>query len=377
MMPEAVPGTDENLRSDAIKIARVICICGIVYTHTMLGGDPGNPWFHQPNLHNGIYWTFVEIFGRSSVPLLSIISGWLVAGSAAKRGYGRFVSNKAETLIAPMVAWNLIALIILSINAIAFGKSTSFHQTAAAVLNEIIPYRDGITINVQNAFLRDVFACMVLAPLLVRLSTRTLVFLLAGSAVWAIGEWQLYILLRPQILLFFTLGVLARRHRLDQTLGQFPMPTVPTVFIAVAALKIWLTLGGYGYTVDHPHVAAAIDNLMRLAAAMMFWRVALYLARGRLRGALLDAEKYVFMLFCSHVLIIKMMGPLLMKLEPMGSLRWFAYFLAQPLILLAIVAIISKVLLRISRRTAGLLSGGRLIQERRPDGAPSAMPVTI
>src|SRR3546814_7029973 len=52
----------------------------------------------------------IELLGRSSVPLLSIISGWLVMSSVAKRSYGQFVGGKAKSLLLPMVLWNLTTL---------------------------------------------------------------------------------------------------------------------------------------------------------------------------------------------------------------------------------------------------------------------------
>src|SRR3546814_1653028 len=56
------------------------------------------------------YWTLIELFGRSSVPLLSIISGWLVMASVSKRDYAQFAGGKAKSLLLPMVAWNLITV---------------------------------------------------------------------------------------------------------------------------------------------------------------------------------------------------------------------------------------------------------------------------
>src|SRR3546814_3456019 len=57
-----------------------------------------------------LYWTLIELFGSSSVPLLSIISGWLVMASVSKRDYAQFAGGKAKSLLLPMVAWNLITV---------------------------------------------------------------------------------------------------------------------------------------------------------------------------------------------------------------------------------------------------------------------------
>src|SRR3546814_7304126 len=62
-----------------------------------------------------LYWTLIELFGRSSVPLLSIISGWLVMSSVSKRDYAQFAGGKAKSLLLPMVAWNLITVGLVEI----------------------------------------------------------------------------------------------------------------------------------------------------------------------------------------------------------------------------------------------------------------------
>src|SRR3546814_3198073 len=66
-------------------------------------------------------------------------------------------------------------------------------------------------INVQNAFLRDVFVCMMIAPLLVRLPSIALGAMLAGVFAWCIEGWQLYLLLCPQ-----TIGRASCRERVCQ-----------------------------------------------------------------------------------------------------------------------------------------------------------------
>src|SRR3546814_5882313 len=64
-------------------------------------------------------WVLMELLGRSAVPLLGMISGWLVAGSASHRTYGAFIGGKTRTILLPMLLWNLLALMIISGGAYA------------------------------------------------------------------------------------------------------------------------------------------------------------------------------------------------------------------------------------------------------------------
>src|SRR3546814_2085894 len=112
--------------------------------------------------------------------------------SGAKRSYGQFVGGKAKSLLLPMVLWNLTTLAFV----VAFAH---FGQLKAPqpgfglqpLLREILHLQAPGEINVQNAFLRDVFVCMMIAPLLVRLPSIALGAMLAGVFAWCIEGWQL------------------------------------------------------------------------------------------------------------------------------------------------------------------------------------------
>src|SRR3546814_15779665 len=87
---------------------------------------------------------------------------------------------------------------------------------------------------------RSVFVCMVAAPVFLRLQNRALWLALAGVAIWAVMGWELLILLRPQILLFFLLGILPRRLALDGRATAVPTLPIALVFRSLAATKVAL-----------------------------------------------------------------------------------------------------------------------------------------
>jgi hypothetical protein len=105
--------------SRAIGISRVLCIMGIVYVHAWTGlyGPSLSALADTPQ--GLLRWGLIELLGRSSVPLLSMISGWLVGPSLARRGWRRFLAGKVRAVLVPMVAWNLIAIVVVSGAALA------------------------------------------------------------------------------------------------------------------------------------------------------------------------------------------------------------------------------------------------------------------
>lgn len=358
-------------RSAAIDIARVIGILGIVYAHSRTGLTNAQLSNQPLNAYSITYWLLVEMLGRSAVPLLSVISGWLTAPSAGHRSYGAYVRNKVKVLLTPMAAWNLITLFVLGVAVLAVHFPIDFSPLGMRLVNEVLNLTKQASFNYQMSFLRDIFVCMLMAPLLLRAPTRLLWVVIALAFVWAIGEWKLYLLLRPQILAFFTLGIVARRGDVGETLRHIPSLVLVAAFVVVALAKVWISMQGEVFHRAHPLETGVIDNLLRVAAAAFFWRMALWLADSRARKPLLAVQRYIFITFCVHIMILKLVvGPLqALFLGRFGDPLWLVSFILQPLIALAGAWLISQVLLRLFPALAGVLGGGRLTRPGKNEGA--------
>src|SRR3546814_1274834 len=142
-----------------------------------------------------------------------------------------------------------------------------------AFLNEIFHLTAAGEINVQNAFLRDIFICMLAAPLLARLPDNALALVLAATLAWSIDGWQLFILLRPQILLFFLIGIIAFRYRLDRLARRARMLPLVIALAELGAGKCWLSVVGRHYESKPAETLVAIDNVLRLVAAIQVCKV--------------------------------------------------------------------------------------------------------
>lgn len=344
----------------------MICICGIVYVHAWTGLNIDQLRAQGTGWQSVLYWTLIELFGRSSVPLLSIISGWLVMASVSKRDYAQFAGGKAKSLLLPMVAWNLITVGLVVFFA-HFGELRAPKPALGMpFLNEIFHLTAAGEINVQNAFLRDIFICMLAAPLLARLPDNALALVLAATLAWSIDGWQLFILLRPQILLFFLIGIFAFRYRLDRLAGRAPMLPLVIAFAALGAGKCWLSVMGQHYQSNHAEMLAAFDNFLRLVAAVLFWKLSAFLANGRFAAAISRFDPYTFLLFCTHVMMMWLIAPVIGPLfGRFGEPGYPIFLLMLPIMALAGAVGIGWLLRRISSDFAGLMSGGRLASPRR------------
>jgi len=362
------------MTSDAIRISRILGILGIIYVHAWTGRtlDELNALAGTPQI--AFRWVLIDLFGRSAVPLLSIISGWLVAPSVQRRSYGGFVKDKAKTLLAPMLAWNLIAMTLVCGAAQMGWLHAPRASSVGWALNELLCLTGPNDVNVQISFLRDIFIVMLAAPLLVRLPSWALGLVATSVAVWCIGGWNLVVLLRPQILLFFILGIFARRYDWATAVRTWRWVPAATPFCLIGPSVVALSIWGQAWTDAHPALTSALDLTLRLSAAILLWRIAIALAprpSGRALGAL---APLAFLMFCAHMTMIWFGGAWLGQFTgPLGSPAYPALLLVQPLMVLGATAVLREALLALSPGLTAFLSGGqaRVAASRRL--APSSV----
>lgn len=311
-------------------------------------------------------WILMEGLGKSAVPLLGMISGYLVAGSRRAQSWRTHVAGKARTILLPMLLWNAIAIACVSGAAMAGWIKAPIPASAGWFVEELFALTRPPDINVQMPFLRDLFVCMLAAPLLIRLPVKGMALLAAIVAILTIGGWPQPLLLRPLILFFFLFGMISRRLSLAERAVALPIATAVAPFLLLVPVKIALSLSPANFPAIHPHEMAALDLATRIAAALFFWRMANACAQSRAREALLAIEPYAFFLFCCHLILIWLGGPLLgYWIGPAGSPLYPAYLIAQPVLVLGASVALARTIMTISPAAARLLSGGRLAADRR------------
>ena len=277
----------------AIRIARVLCIIGLVYSHGWTGLTGHELQLSLNNPQSVFRIILVELFGRSSVPLLSAISGYLVVASAGKRDYGGFVSAKARAILAPMILWNALAILLVSGSAWLFSLPAPQPIDTLWFADELLSLTRANDINVQMPFLRDLFLCMLAAPLLVHAPNRWLVLLAAITFAWTASEWSTPIFQRPPILLFFLIGMLVRRQGLAPMLAGLSPWLIWPAFVMLAGLKITVLLGHAPFT--DMLTAPRVDLALRLAGALATWQLVWRLADSRWAPAFCRLEPYMFL----------------------------------------------------------------------------------
>lgn len=251
---------DGARRSDAIAIARVICILGVVYVHAWTGQNGEALAALRGSAQDNLRWALMEIFGRSAVPLLGLISGWLVAGSDAARHWAPHVRRKARTILLPMILWNGLAILLVSGTAYLWSLSAPVPTSLWWVAQEVLIISRNPDINVQMPFLRDLFLCMVVAPMLVRSPGWALWLVVMVAAAAHVAGLGPPLLMRASILCFFTLGILARRGAWAPRAIALPLAAAVLPFALMIGVQFCLMVG----LVDMPYapVRNAIDLMV-------------------------------------------------------------------------------------------------------------------
>ncbi|MBB6484479.1 succinoglycan biosynthesis protein ExoH [Rhizobium lusitanum] len=232
---------------------------------------------------------------------MSAISGYLLfRNGSASIEYGKTIRRKTKTVMLPFFLWNcafFIFALTLQYYGIGDGFLPDLSEASPHTLSTLLFAIDGTPINLPLYFLRDLFVCILLSPLLAFLIRRapllTLSFLLLLAA-WPIS---IGIVLRNSILFSFSFGIYLSLHRIDVTIMDRYAALIGPVFLALAAL---LATVAYKAGPGLPLWLEVCRNLMVLVGIPGFWALSALLIRSRVGQGLAATGGLSFWIFCAH-----------------------------------------------------------------------------
>ena len=284
--------------SDTIKLSRVLCIFFVMFVHVYTG-SADFPRVEHFSAIGVVYRLMFDILGRSSLPLLTIISGWLLA--ELDRPLRKVLRNRVRTLVVPLVLWNLLMLAAQLAWAQLSGEWQDVPATPLEAANGVIALA-GPSANLPLAFLRDLLVVSALSPLVVLGVRRFGVLLVAPLLVLAIVMPYGLVILRTQILFFFALGIWLHQVRF-QSLGKS--------LLAVFAL---LLAGSFGWEImalahgTEWSKPEGVSMANRICLSALVWHGAMAVKGSWIGRALIRLEPLTFLAFCSHFLLFAVMA---------------------------------------------------------------------
>lgn len=381
-----VQGIDEAMRN-RINAARVICVLLVVYVHVP-GGLLGSEFVPADMRTRFDYWLqlmLVEGPGRASAALLSAVSGYLVAVTLLRGPEARsakeiiaLYKRRAISIFVPMFVWAVITCLVYMV---LVSDGTNFVDQAKGTLAKLnlvlfitdAPY--GPTLHL--GFLRDLFVCGLLSPLLLLLLRVVPVLTLGSLALFYVAGHtvDLYIILRPLVVFGFAIGMWVALRRVDLScLDRYW--AVFTALMFVYAVLIILTHAGYlnslqdllaSYNVSL--LESVLYPLSRLTGSLAIWCMLPLVNRNAAGRLLASISPSLFAVYCSHFLVMSLLFhglwyPLLGDRESYGFMIWF---LAAPVTSTLVAMLIVNVSGRIHPQIATLITGGR-VRTKKQDG---------
>lgn len=345
--------------SDRVAVARVLCIFLMTFVHVQPGIDQ-DVYDRDAGLFDIVYFLMTRITGLSSVALLSIVSGYFIVASLLKAGTWPLIVSKFKTLIVPLVAWNVLIFTVFLIHYLVTGIWQDLPQgTPLAIANAFLAITEW-PINVPLWFLRDLFVCCLLSPLLYLGIKRYPVVTAIIVISFAFAGAGLHLLQRPQLLLFFGTGMWLRvagapEKGIDRTAGFL-------IFGLIAMVGLFLALRIERISeAEIPQTPRLIlDTLLRLTIAAGIWQTTGAILRSPVVNLFRRLEPYAFFLFCSHAVVFTSAGLFSRLFGTYGSPYFPVTFFTMPL--LAMVAtLLGLQAIRRSRLLLFLFNAGRSV----------------
>jgi hypothetical protein len=357
--------------SDRIRIARGLCIFFMTFVHV----PPGireHVYDGDTSFFDIVYFTLTRLAGLSSVSLLSVVSGFFIVSSLAKAGTLSLLVSKVKTLVVPLLAWNLLMLALLALYGLLLGKWQDMPDFTALGIADALFALTRWPLDVPLWFLRDLFVCCLFSPLLHGALKRFPVATIGLLVAYTLFGEDLYLLQRPQLMLFFALGMWLRMSRATQPVIDHAARWLLPGLAVMVALYLTLRVENVGEMGDT--LRLTLDTVLRITMAAGFWLLTDVILRSRFATGFLWFEPYAFFLFCSHAIFFHFAAiPFRRLFGNYGSDLFAVTFFALPC-LAVLSAIIGLQVIDRSRPLLVLFNAGRGVEPFRKADARDARP---
>lgn len=370
----ASPLTEPQL-SQAIGLSRLLLVIGLVFLHYRFFPESTHtPWNGYdpdgPRVATFVSSFFLFLF-FASVPLLSLISGWLFFGfpaQAAQKTLPDRIHRRFRSVFLPMATWNgvYLALVIVLMahdpaNPLLDTLTTDLtHATAWDYANAVF----GITqvpIGFQFWFVRDLFVAALVSPAMwLALRQAPYPVLAALGLAWLTGS-SLVLFFRPDVAFFFYLGGLLRVKRARLEIGSRATLLLLALYLTLVVLRT-LAPGFIEWTgTDRPALVVATTRALRVVGTLACWGIFVHLAATRLGAVLARFAGLAFFVHAAHFPLIEAVKFALWPYRPSPAEGWMVvHYFASVLTTIALTLIAAAVLARLAPNMFALMNGGRI-----------------
>jgi succinoglycan biosynthesis protein ExoH len=333
---------DSNI-AQRIAVLRPLLIFGIVFVHV-----PGQ--LDQPSLMGSTWFDYVTGFFqiglfRGTVPMLSLIAGFLLFRAGLDLAPARLYRKKFKTIAVPFLVFN----VLLALLAAAIQYRTGFIYMRSLVgveardwINALFGVK-AVPFNYPLYFLRDLIVLLALAPLFGWiLRRRPMVGLLAVALVFGCGFDGFLVRRDSSAVVFYIGGWLALAGRDLRAADRFALPALAVLCLLCAAMM--------AFRIDD-------NTFLVYTAPFLIWPAVSLLRGSPAWDWALGASKYSFFVFVGHAPLLELVYLGYRRLLP--GLPYAAFWLLGPLLTIAALVALYEVLMRAAPRAFDAVIGAR------------------
>ena len=212
-MKTSPPRPLANAVRERIAMVRVLCIGFMIYVHvpdnaiSMVSAVP----IPDPSLFSQGF--LVEGAGRASAALLSLVSGLLTAVALRRGGPGSVIRRRFRSIVVPMLFWSSVTVALYA--ALTFVRPTFLTPDGRPLPELLLDYVNAVFFvtaqpmgpTLHLGFLRDLFVCIVLSPLVLAALRRFGALVPTALALVYVFDLESVVVLRPLVLFAFSIGM--------------------------------------------------------------------------------------------------------------------------------------------------------------------------
>lgn len=284
---------------------------------------------------------------RATVPVLTVISGYLVFYHKLYLDPVKLINRKVISIFIPLVVWNL---------PVAFGvflsqkyQLFSHHFSAQLYPFELTNWVNALTgalsdpVNYPLNFLRDLFVISLTAPLMWPLINKTPYIGLLLVILVAYFNLDGPLVLRNSMLVNFYFGGLAASQKWDLTaLDKYAKWLFLALLLCCAAIVFF-----------------RVENreLFRLVAPFLVWPSIGLIINTKLGAWLYRYSECSFFIYLSHSVVL-LVSWIAFQNSPFSGV-YFVYWLLAPQLTVFLLIFICLKFKKLAPRFSGLVLGGR------------------
>jgi len=341
-----------------IEMLRFLMIFGVVLLHTpeyVQISQVGNDWFSLTKAF------FQNSLFRTTVPVLTCISGYLVFHSGLDRFPRKLAAKKARSLLLPFLLFNLPLVAIVCVAESFTNVQTNYHLVPfdAAVWRDAMFGVMNSPINYPLNFLRDMMVLMCLAPALGWLIRHAPALGFVLVCLVFLNDIDGVLVLRNLMAVLFYTGGVAACYRWNlRALDRYALPCA-IAFLLLCAGIVYFRVGN--------------TNGLRLVAPLLVWPASALLSGTRVGAWCVRMNRYSFLLFVAHAPIL--FSTWLVYKHVRTGIPYPLYWISAPVLTAAAIVVLYHAALRLAPGALALALGGRADKRAAPPAAPSPVPV--